>query len=88
MGDIEAARKKAIEQKRLKRCTGYVDSDDPRLQHPSYKQAREMWGRFIRGEITSKELDEAFRERDNEVSGEEDIGGGNDLFNEEGLDGG
>jgi hypothetical protein len=81
MGDIEAARKKAIEQKRLKRCTGYVDSDDPRLQHPSYKQSREMWGRFIRGEITSKELDEAFRDEPIEVNREENIG---DLYGEDG----
>ena len=60
MGDTKTAREKAIEQKRIKRCSGYVDSDDPRLQHPTYKRAREMWAKFVRGEITSKELDEAF----------------------------
>ena len=82
MGDIEAARKKAAEQKRLKRCTGYVDSDDPRLQHPAYKQARELWARFVRGEITSKELDEAFRDEPVEVGGEETIG---ELYGENGC---
>jgi hypothetical protein len=56
MGDIKTAREKAIEQKRAKRSTECGDSDDPRLQDPVYNRAKKLWGKFLRGEITSKEL--------------------------------